>query len=118
MKDLKFRIGREGEVVYGKFNQSDNNIEYTPNHFIMLDTVWTLMQATGLKDNNNKDIYEGDILKRKTSTPYVVEYNEDYAIFMAQQHYKREKKFWIYLHALATNCEIIGNIYETPELLK
>lgn len=75
-----------------------------------------IMQYTGLKDKNGKEIYEGDILKVKG----IKKYGE----YTAQVIWKAP------LFKLSINCtkfvdsaafigtEIIGNIYENPELLK
>lgn len=104
MRDHKFRIGRKGEVLYGKYNQSDNSFEYSPNCFIVLDSIWTLMPYIGLKDKHNKEVYEGDILKSLNG-----EYLE---IFWHVDGY------WSCVNSMVSTREIVGNIYETPELLK
>lgn len=95
------------------------------------DEEMTLMQYTGLKDKNGKEIYEGDILK------FLVHYPAD---FQERNPYKRYGRIcgpvlweegWLYADKKEHNgqddmllyqsssqeFEIIGNIYQNPELL-
>lgn len=82
-----------------------------------------LMQSTGLKDNNGVEIFEGDIAETRQSdlsnTPFemvggVVNYDSDYGMFKLVRKYgSKFHPFTIWL----TNVEVIGNIYENPELL-
>ena len=83
---------------------------------------YVLLQYTGLKDKNGKEIYEGDILKYnfpydgrlKHTSP--VTYLETQASFGVIDFYGNN----IPLYDMpANNCfEIIGNIYENPEFLE
>lgn len=66
------------------------------------------MQYTGLHDKNGKEIYEGDIVKRFTGYKYVVEI----------RGYSGYAKTDVYGYELHPEDEVIGNIYENPELLK
>lgn len=68
-----------------------------------------IMQFTGLLDKNRKEIYEGDIFKHDES---YAKYSGLKEIFIVQdiRHLGIEKDF--------AHGEIIGNIYENPELLK
>ena len=73
-------------------------------------------QYTGLEDKNGKDIYESDILKSETDKPMVVSWNEKFASFCL------DRKGWAFQFSLveavdSKNCEVIGNIYENPELI-
>ena len=80
-----------------------------------------IMQYTGLKDKNGKEIYEGDILKYKF--PYdrrlkhvsLVKFIETEASFGLKDIYGNE----IPLYRITANnyFEVVGNIYENPELL-
>ena len=73
-----------------------------------------LMQYTGLKDKNGKEIYEGDVLKTEqpTNNRYLVVYDDKEASFRR----KLGKDNW-YFHK-NHKYEVIGNIYENPELIK
>ena len=68
-----------------------------------------LVQYTGLKDRNGKEIYEGDIVKNYwTMNNEAVKYMG--VTFMTENMY--EESAVVNLE----ECEVIGNIYENPEL--
>ena len=78
------------------------------------------LQYTGLKDKNGREIYEGDILRRKS------EFSDDYekyeCVFKIKTAssgfvFENINKCW-YHGGFSEDCEIIGNIYDTPELIK
>lgn len=70
---------------------------------------WKLMQYTGLKDKNGVEIYEGDIIRRGTGYVFEVKVRE-YALGFANN----ASAFGYDIHH---SDEIIGNIYEHPNLL-
>lgn len=75
-----------------------------------------LMQSTGLKDKNGKEIFEGDILGTKDGLLNgVVEYRSDLGMWtnslIRYNNFER-------LCNIAGDREIIGNIYENPEILE
>ena len=71
-----------------------------------------IMQFTGLLDRNNVEIYEGDILKTDVRAGNMkVIYFDTYASFML------EYKGLLYPLNEGADIELIGNIYENPELL-
>ena len=75
-----------------------------------------LMQSTGLFDKNNKEIFEGDILGTKDGLlDGIVEYRTDLGMWtnslLRYNNFER-------LCSVASDREIIGNIYENPELLE
>lgn len=85
------------------------------------------MQYTGLRDKNGKEIYEGDIVRHRN-----LDRPEDGVMFGLQEtmmgKIPREVKFegcgfiplagWIDDALKDMQWEVIGNIYENPELLK
>lgn len=72
-----------------------------------------LMQYTGLKDKNGTDIYEGDIV-RQDDEYWLVQYDNEDAMFTLYydnviENFSNMNSKWF---------EVIGNIYENPELFK
>lgn len=73
-----------------------------------------LMQYTGLKDKNGKEIYEGDIY-------HVGDKNIRYLVVWFDSGFKGKQlrsTSYAGLESWAKDIEILGNIYENPELLE
>ena len=81
-----------------------------------------LMQSTGLKDKNGKAIFEGDILAFKTDDEVInvkIFWDEKHALFMFRsEKYNEEEPLAELVEANTYPFEIIGNVYENPELLE
>ena len=77
-----------------------------------------LMQSTGLKDKNGKEVFVGDIIKCTRGCPHEVyiekEYGGKYIGGMPAIYLKGIREGYAWTGAE----EIQGNIYENPELLE
>ncbi len=145
-KSEKFGIWLYGSLINNAFFKSDtgepvhyildtNTIEYDcfedigeqlDEHEVVFASVG---QYTGLKDKNGKEIYEGDVVNYRTFSS-----NENYVItikptglqmintskYKPSFMYSLESFFEDYDGGMKSNnnVEVIGNIYENPELLE
>lgn len=117
MREIKVRgwrqLGIKGEMEY-----YFDVIQIPTNYH---NTV-ILMQFTGLKDKNDKEIYEGDIILSKELVKREIIYFDTLLTWYATIPGDNDNlsafplAHWI-IHGVDT-IEIIGNIYENPELLK
>ena len=112
MREIKFRswLKFKGKMLY------DFDVLY--NGRVSETNKRILMQYTGLKDKNGKEIYEGDILKSvayaiNQEVTGVVNYNSELAHYCLDTD---NNKRIVFLGLI--NTEVIGNIYENPELLE
>ena len=78
-----------------------------------------LMQSTGLRDKNGKEIFEGDILDYK-GRKALVRWHGSYASFIYRfvDELQKRNTEWKPLYLAYMKCEIIGNVYENRELLE
>ena len=122
----KFRIwDKESEtMVY----QEDNGENYAWQ--IGTDSIWVdrlyeendstqqvLMQSTGLKDKNGVEIFEGDVLTSNVQPCKMVNPIKDgYGVVRFENG--MFKLGAISLVTFISKMEVIGNIYENPELLE
>lgn len=117
MRDIKFRIWSDmHKDMYDDKHLID--IEISHKELTDKEVNHNVMQCTGSKDKNKAEIYEGDILSYMDGS----EYGEVcYCSEEAQYKIKLMNGNSIGIHALhmfSRTFEVIGNIYENPELLE
>lgn len=76
-----------------------------------------LMQSTGLRDKNEREIFEGDAVKMAKNVYSELTYYE--VVRHRGGAYRLEsKRYGCELWLRHTDCEIAGDIYKNPELLE
>lgn len=80
------------------------------------DKTMVVMQCTGMKDKNSQLIYESDILEDPVHKFKVAWSGYSFVISGASKNDEEKQVYFFPL--LAQTFEVIGNIYENPELLK
>jgi uncharacterized phage protein (TIGR01671 family) len=129
MREIKFRVWDNG--VMKKFlripfyvdcdgnmykDNDPHGVDMSGRRSISPLQNCTLMQATGLKDKNGKEIYEGDIIAIDGNKKTIVSWSDKFASFCIKND------TWMFQHWFGEavdgpDCEVIGNIYSNPELL-
>ncbi len=80
------------------------------------DNNFIVMQFTGIKDVNNKEIYEGDIVQLSCQCCiYKIVWNVKKLCFEPKDN-GYSQKHNVDIDVWEHEIEVIGNIYETPEL--
>ena len=108
-------------ILWGMINDVPNMVEADPS---------TICQCTGLKDKNGKLIWENDVVKcvdvnAETEFFAVVEFgnpNGFYSWGYQLKHIYGDEPnldilLWIDMEETGATCEIIGNIFDNPELI-
>lgn len=121
MREIKFRLWCKNKNDWESNDWAilpdGSLVEIKSNGVIPISNkTHRLMQYTGLKDKNGKEIYEGDIVRTKRESKikgYVTMYQGCWCICHYYTYYKL-----FYSFADAEPIEVIGNIYENPELLE
>lgn len=76
-----------------------------------------LMQYTGLKDKNGVEIYEGDVVIDQWANEYTPVFQNGIYMAYNPKHLMESEPSTQFNIIWKNGCEVIGNIYENPELL-
>lgn len=129
MREIKFRawdgkrmlnnVGFHPFIIQALWRDPDNGYKEGEDGAYIISPAFTqyiLMQFTSLKDKNGKEIYEGDLIEghlfdKRVPTMGTVRYH------VAHSCYVNENLAGLTPLSRIDAIEVIGNIYETPELL-
>ena len=95
--------------------ESSDGEAYNDLQFLIDSEHFEVCQYTGLKDKNGKEIWEGDVVSGKACNDEPLEICFIDACF---ELYDRGGNYYGDLKQIYSMLEVIGNIYENPELLK
>jgi len=115
------------EIKFRAWDET-NKIMFTPEsqigHLWSFDCIngipqssGILMQYTGLKDKNGKEIYEGDIIGYYMDNELSPECYFISPVEYWASAFKVKHEGWLFLECIESP-EVLGNIYENPELLE
>ncbi len=119
MRELKFRTWDKDKKEWIK-----SNCHYCGSINYNNDPNYIVMQYTGLKDSNEKEIYEGDIIHCLGGERYngiwecnlkgIVTFSKSASFDVVD----KDNCYWSFGNCLWEIIYILGNIYENPELVK
>ncbi|EGQ0541183.1 hypothetical protein I2A86_001913 [Staphylococcus aureus] len=122
---LKFKAWDKDKKVMSIIDEIDFNSGY-----ILISTGYKsfdevkLLQYTGLKDKNNTEIYEGDIVEFKYPHDKtfkeigIITFSAEKACFVIKMIRHTIQEFELYRGVANSYLKVIGNKFENPELLE
>lgn len=121
MREILFRGKKADKWEYGNLEVFSDDvvfIRYNSGHFsrVIPETVG---QFTGKIDKNGNKIFEGDILSGHWNTVCVIAWDYCRAGFVADAGTRiADIDYYFSVNGEKVDAEVIGNIYDNPELIK
>jgi uncharacterized phage protein (TIGR01671 family) len=132
MRDIKFRAWDGQQMVSPEYIDRNGKAHWKADSIPTISSI--VMQFTGLHDKTGKEIYEGDIIRQmgtdwdRDSDPNDPEYEKEPQKEIMRDIVSLDRfRFWLQNESFGwegedriepSDCEVIGNIYENPDLLE
>ena len=114
-KEEKVMLYPEDDVIDICFSKRGIDVINTSISEWLREGTFELLEHTGLKDKKGKMIFEGDIVRHRDNQLAKIRNDEiifEDGGFIAKSHSSLQRRTFI-----GITMEVIGNIYENPELL-
>lgn len=135
MREIKFRVWDKQDLRMITHEQSFIPLKVCSLGVLRLDPTseenryniipierFELMQFTGLLDKNGKEVYKGDILSVKWRVEVYQSVEGTWMVRFKDSKTNKPTSLYDYLKrrlrsGCPEDCEVIGNVYQNPELL-
>jgi len=125
MREIKFRAWDSEKIIYGVDISNNGTVIQSGYEY----PSWVIMQFTGLTDKNGKEVYSDDLMKDDEGRIFRIYHVNGGFVIKAYYWFRGTKDLSIsdeLIFESLTNpqnkswvcqCQVVGNIYENPELL-